>query len=178
MDHEHDGSVTLKFTRQESDLPPLQLERAPQNFRACQHKSSIIDRDARRIHCKDCGAELDPYEVLSRLAMHSEAVDARVKEIREFNRIQQETAERIANEKRTGIPAKVAKLHRGDKVHVEHNGPPGGGGTLRGYVKSIDAECVEIAWEMSRDSGRKIPVDTIIDVRVIRRAETPVVGRY
>lgn len=38
------------------------------NNTGCQHKRSILDTKLRKVTCRDCGAELDPIEVLFQMA--------------------------------------------------------------------------------------------------------------
>lgn len=38
--------------------------------RYCQHRSKVIDANARRLECADCEAPLDPFDALLDLARH------------------------------------------------------------------------------------------------------------
>lgn len=52
------------------ELAPVQVSPSP--ARACSHRGAYISIRARRVYCRSCEAELDPYDVLDEIARNRE----------------------------------------------------------------------------------------------------------
>jgi hypothetical protein len=93
------SNLRLLPVAQEDERILATIERPP-----CLHRRSDLDRDARRIYCRDCKSELDAFDVLLRLAREREQWRAegdaiRAKTIR-AERLLEETERQLANAKR------------------------------------------------------------------------------
>lgn len=75
MENDPDNVIPL-VTGPETKRPPIIQARYKPGRRACFHNHTEVDIAARVIECSDCGAELDPYQVLGRLRHSSDYSDA------------------------------------------------------------------------------------------------------
>lgn len=74
----------------EDDAPLRRIHRVGY----CGHRQVRLDRDARRVFCKACGREVDPFEVLNHLAWdHERYEQARAQVRRELAQAEQELAD-------------------------------------------------------------------------------------
>jgi hypothetical protein len=69
MAEEPDNVVPLPTGRDE-DESPLRRRRPPGPY--CSHRKASIDMPSRKLYCRKCDAELDPYQFLSHIAAHPE----------------------------------------------------------------------------------------------------------
>jgi len=77
----------------------------------CTHSHSIVDGHARKVRCKACGVDLDPIEVLAKLARRADAFLWTVKEER---RIKERITELKKEEARIKARVKTARKRLGD----------------------------------------------------------------
>lgn len=82
-----------------SDVVNLLPRIAARRRAMCSHDSSVIDYDVAELECADCGAPLDPWWVLRKMARDdSDRVDRWIGQVMaESERIVAEANERIAN---------------------------------------------------------------------------------
>jgi preprotein translocase subunit YajC len=167
MTDQSDGPAIVAFKpRKNPDHPALLVDSKPRTHdkNACQHnKGSYIDRDARRVTCQKCGVELDPIDVLHRVAVHGRGLDSRIAEIREHERKQRENAERRAQQQKDAVPMMLATLKVGDKVKLEYDRS-----STHGVVSAVDDEAVYLNYQGGYTGT--IPVEQITLVRVLKRA--------
>jgi hypothetical protein len=55
--------IEVDFKPRDADLD-IGLRIKSRHFDRCRHERTVIDEELRTVECKDCGASLDPVEVL------------------------------------------------------------------------------------------------------------------
>lgn len=83
---------------------------------ACRHQHSIIDRKVRTLRCKDCGADLDPFDRIAGIAegntrLYRQIVD-RDRLERQLKNLRTDLEQLKAEEKRSKARAAAAKKAR------------------------------------------------------------------
>lgn len=63
------------------DLPPIAS--TPRKRNQCPHRRSLVDREDRRVTCRDCGVDLDPIEVISQIARVGDQYERAIKAVAE-----------------------------------------------------------------------------------------------
>lgn len=102
------------------ELDELPLRVVPHPPSACRHRGSYIDKASRRVYCRGCEQELDPYDVLDRIARDREHMvktaqqyrfetDSLLKRVNELERLERNAKSRVRTAK------KWLKEHAGDR---------------------------------------------------------------
>lgn len=92
--------------RVEAELDELAVRTAPHTSRACRHRGSYINKADRRVYCRSCEQELDPYDVLDRIARDREHMvttaqhlrfetDSLLKRVNELERLERNAKSRV-----------------------------------------------------------------------------------
>ncbi len=110
-------SNVVEFRRREPGDPddePLVKKEPAQ----CRHRKRVLDAEARTVHCRECGQLLDPFWCLLNAREFQEALDRKLKTIREFEARQQERQQRaikhaMRERRRRGPPADNCAACRG-----------------------------------------------------------------
>lgn len=160
----------IKFApRDNPDHPRLPVT-AGRGYRekACEHRYSTVCSKARTVVCSDCGIQLDPIEVLCKLAHYGMGLDSRIAEIRAHREQQAEAHKEVEQRKKDRVPDALKRTNVGDIVAVEYAGPR----TPRGYVRGKVVKVAENEiWVDSYSDSAGIPVEQIVSIRIIRKAQ-------
>lgn len=122
-----DGNViSLPFTdakrehnQRESELAELPVGRAPYSLGTCKHERSVVDARARTVKCSSCNVDMDPIEVLDRIA-HDFAEPLRLaQQAHKRRRELQESIGRLEREERNA----KARLRTARKQALKFDGP-------------------------------------------------------
>lgn len=106
---------TANAREAERDEAPLRLRR-PGKEKTCEHRNSWVDVQARRLHCRDCGVELDPYTVLAQIADRRESLIRRAQHYRgEISRLQERVDALTKAEKNAKARIRGARRRRDDR---------------------------------------------------------------
>lgn len=156
---------TVKFApRKNPDHPalPIKTKRREYGDKACSHKQTTIDKEARTLTCDACGVQLDPIEKLLDWAHFGMRLDSRIAEIREYEQKKQEaTARRLQNEKEC-VPKIAGSLKAGDKVLVETP-------SSRVHGTVIELEPTMLHLDCGDCFRPSFEIDDITKLRVIKR---------
>lgn len=101
------------------ELPVLPAQWTPRSEK-CEHQRTYVDLRARRVFCRGCEVEMDPYAVLDRIARHRENMvqvaqryrfetDSLLKRVNELERLERNAKNRVRTAK------KWLKEHAGEK---------------------------------------------------------------
>lgn len=141
--------------------------------KACEHKTPVVDKDARTVECKACGVALDPIQCLVNIATWNEKVDARIKVIREYEAQCREVAARTKEEHKTSALARAPTLRPGDKINVwyqpEEKGLGGPSSIFNLYVSRVTDDAIEASQWGSRHEY-VIAIKSLTQLRVLKRA--------
>lgn len=155
-------SVVQFKQRQNPDHPPLPVTaKRGWDPRACEHKSTYIDKDKRIVTCQKCDAVLDPITVLWNLANYGMNLDTRLAVIREHEEKEREAVKRKLEDQKAAVPKTIASLKRGDWIRVETKD-----GAADGQVVSLTDEEVKLDCDGYKTTWS---VPAIVRVRVKRR---------
>jgi chromosome segregation ATPase len=106
--------------QQEARLETLTVRPADWRPRTCAHERSVVSQRARTLQCRDCGVDLDPIDVLSRLA------NQRERELRDAMHVRRELdylraeLERLRREERNAKSRiRTARRRRDDRHALE-----------------------------------------------------------
>lgn len=110
----------------EAELDQLAVRRKRPELTGCRHEASWVDIDARRVYCRRCEAELDPFDVLEKLARNREFLvsqgrtlrfecDRRARELEELKRKEANAKARVRRaEGRTSVTAFIERYYPGE----------------------------------------------------------------
>jgi hypothetical protein len=95
----------------EGELDELPVRTAPFVSRACSHRGAYINLADRRVYCRACEQELDPYKVLDEIARNREHMvttaqrlrfetDSLLKRVNELERLERNAKSRIRTAKK------------------------------------------------------------------------------
>lgn len=59
--------INLKDVLDVFDVKNAPIQTKPRTFKECNHKKTEVSKEERRVCCRDCGVELDPFQVLVNL---------------------------------------------------------------------------------------------------------------
>jgi len=126
--------------------------RQERTFSPCSHRRSSVDSNARIVRCRDCKAQLDPVDVLARLARDREAeVRAAQHTRRELEYLQREVSKLKREEANAKARIRRARSRRDDRAALEvaARAVPGGVGGHRPW-ESLSGPQREVVLERVR----------------------------
>lgn len=158
---------TIKFVPRDNPEHPrlgLTAKRKSYDDKTCEHRHTIIDEQARKLTCQDCGVELDPIWKLAQLAHYGMNLDSRIEEIRKHREQQSEARKEVQQRKKDKVPEVLSRTKVGDEVIVETDGQYQG--YCRGKLTRIDEKEI---WVDSHSDKSGIPVESLVSVRIVKR---------
>ncbi len=66
-----------------TDIDILRIVHARGKKCYCRSPRFVMEEDTRTVYCRECGAQMDAYEALRRLANHWESVQSQVQQLRD-----------------------------------------------------------------------------------------------
>lgn len=157
---------TVKFTIPSGKLKTGSQYRVKQvhgiAIDTCQHKTAVVDANARTVICERCGVALDPIQVLVKIAYEDRKLDERVELIRKDNERAQAAAEHRKTVDNERARKKLSELPIGTPVYVN-----AGHGGCAGFFAGIDDDKVVLKW-----SDKRVAATYALDeVTGVRRAK-------
>jgi hypothetical protein len=149
----------------EAELDQLAVRRKRPTLTGCRHDASWVDIDARRVYCRRCEAELDPFDVLEKLARNREFLvtqgrtlrfecDRRARELEDLKR-------REANAKARVRRPRASSKHRGPTPDDRPRGRP-----VRGDIMTAP---IEVIADEAEKRGMKLDPKSLLIGFTIRR---------